>query len=133
MQLLKRVGLGLMFWVGGTIGFFIVRIIMGVVHGSATTRPAYAVGIGAMTDGELGETSERKLKLREMSIEAGRVKRDSARNSALGRHLCVSTTALCETMTSPGSPFGLSRSNLYSSSCVRCACKVYFQQVPCFQ
>ena len=67
---------------------------MGVVHGSATTRPAYAVGIGAMTGGELGETSDRKLKLREMSNEAGRVKRDPARNSVPGRHLCVSTTDL---------------------------------------
>jgi hypothetical protein len=47
MQLLKRVGLGLMFWVGGTIGFLIVGIISGVVHGSATTRPARSIGIGA--------------------------------------------------------------------------------------
>ena len=40
MQLLKRVGLGVMFWVGGTIGFLIVGIIIGVVHRSAATRSA---------------------------------------------------------------------------------------------
>jgi hypothetical protein len=38
-----------------------------------------------MTDGELRETWDRKLKLRDMSNEAGRIKKDSARNSVLGR------------------------------------------------
>jgi hypothetical protein len=43
MQLLKRVGLGLMFWVDGTIGFLILGIIIGIVRGSATTGPAHAI------------------------------------------------------------------------------------------
>jgi hypothetical protein len=51
MQLLKRVGLGLMFWVGGTIGFLILGIIIGVVRGSATTGPAHAIGVGAIIGG----------------------------------------------------------------------------------
>ena len=51
MQILERVGLGCMFWVGGTIGFLILGIFMGVVRGSVTTGPSHATGLSAVVAG----------------------------------------------------------------------------------
>jgi len=58
MQILKGVGLGLWFWIGGTVGFLFLGIVIGIIRGpvTMTTGPAHATGLSAVLAGLLEAT-----------------------------------------------------------------------------
>ena len=52
MQILKGIGLGLLLWIGGTIGLLVLGVVIGIIRGPVvTTGPAHATGIGAVVGG----------------------------------------------------------------------------------
>jgi hypothetical protein len=61
MQVLKGVGLGLLFWIGGTIGFVVLGIVIGIIRGPVASGSAHATALSAVFGGLMEGTVSNPL------------------------------------------------------------------------